>query len=528
MISTGLVTAAEGTASARMGREKQTSDTAACSGLATGARSRSASTRRPEPHRSRRPAVGDAGTRSRSAGWWPPTAAAGKGLPSHDRRRRGHPARRCRHGRSSGTTGPRSPLSVRFGVGLPVAHHPVPEWASSLEAITAVTRAAAAAGFEHVFVTDHPAPPQRWLAAGGHSSLDPFVALTAAVAADPGIRVLTNLSVLGYRHPLVLAKSAATLDRLSGGRLTLGVGVGYLAAEFDALGVSFDERNDRFDHALDVLDAVWRGTASRSLRAMAGPQSFFPIHHRFSSRSRSGLAAMPDGPVSESPNGRRGGCRCQSGCVREDHEIPVLDGPDDLAHFIADLHRRADEAGRDDPIDIVFVVPDGGPRIAGFQADVHRRAIDECAALGVTGNNVTLDTTSLEHTLDVIGRYGADVIGAGARDGEGRWCRTVSPGSSRVGDRRRACHLSGRHPYRCGGCVSHRLRAVADCQVTARDDRHRAAACPHRRPQPPRPRHPLRPSRARRPHGECRRGSSGDRICDRRHPPFGTPSRSRP
>ena len=62
-------------------------------------------------------------------------------------------------------------------------------------------------------------------------------------------------------------------------------------------------------------------------------------------------------------------------------------------------------------IDIVFVVPDGGqPGSAGFQADAHRRAIDECAALGVTGNNVTLDTTSLEHTLDVIGRYGADVI----------------------------------------------------------------------------------------------------------------------
>ena len=110
---------------------------------------------------------------------------------------------------------------MRFGVGLPVAHHPVPEWASSLEAITAVTRAAAAAGFEHVFVTDHPAPPQRWLAAGGHSSLDPFVALTAAVAADPGIRVLTNLSVLGYRHPLVLAKSAATaaVNATNGSRL---------------------------------------------------------------------------------------------------------------------------------------------------------------------------------------------------------------------------------------------------------------------------------------------------------------------
>ena len=102
----------------------------------------------------------------------------------------------------------------------------------------------------------------------------------------------------------------------------------------------------------------------------------------------------------------------KSGCVREDHEIPVLDGPDDLAHFIADLHRRADEAGRDDPIDIVFVVPDGGRPDRRLPGGRSSSGIDECAALGVTGNNVTLDTTSLEHTLDVIGRYGADVIGA--------------------------------------------------------------------------------------------------------------------
>ena len=303
---------------------------------------------------------------------------------------------------------------MRFGVGLPVAHHPVPEWASSLEAITAVTRAAAAAGFEHVFVTDHPAPPQRWLAAGGHSSLDPFVALTAAVAADPGIRVLTNLSVLGYRHPLVLAKSAATLDRLSGGRLTLGVGVGYLAAEFDALGVSFDERNDRFDHALDVLDAVWRGEGveitegdGRTSVVLPDPppvQQPIPIWIGGNAgRTRQRVAERAQGWM-PMPN---------PAAFAKTTRSPVLDGPDDLAHFIADLHRRAHEAGRDDPIDIVFVVPDGGqPGSAGFQADAHRRAIDECAALGVTGNNVTLDTTSLEHTLHVIGRYGADVIGA--------------------------------------------------------------------------------------------------------------------
>ncbi|MEO0493317.1 MAG: TIGR03619 family F420-dependent LLM class oxidoreductase [Actinomycetota bacterium] len=301
---------------------------------------------------------------------------------------------------------------MRFGVGLPVAQHPVPAWASSLEAIGAVARAASAAGFEHVFVTDHPAPPARWLAAGGHSSLDPFVALTAAAAADPDIRLLTNLSVLAYRHPLVLAKSAASLDRLSGGRLTLGVGVGYLAAEFDALGVPFDERNDRFDRALDVLDAIWRGDGveitegdGRTSVVVPDPlpvQAPIPIWIGGNAgRTRQRVAERAQGWM-PMPN---------PAAYAKTTRSPVLDGPEDLARFVADLHRRADEVGRTEPIDIVFVVPDGGqPGSARFDVDAHRRAIATCRDLGVTGNNVTLATTSLEHTLDVIGRYGAEVI----------------------------------------------------------------------------------------------------------------------
>ncbi|MEM8708151.1 MAG: TIGR03619 family F420-dependent LLM class oxidoreductase [Actinomycetota bacterium] len=304
---------------------------------------------------------------------------------------------------------------MKFGVGLPVAHHPVPEWASSLEAITAVTRAAAAAGFAHVFVTDHPAPPQRWLDAGGHSSLDPFVALTAAAAADPHIRLLTNLSVLGYRHPLVLAKTAATLDRVSGGRLTLGVGVGYLAAEFDALGVPFEERNDRFDEALDVLDAIWSGDGleiaegdgrSSVVRPDPSPvQSPVPIWiGGNAARTRQRVAERAQGWM-PMPN---------PAAYAKTTRSPVLDGPEDLERFVTDLRRRADEAGRTEPLDVVYVVPDGGqPGSARFDVDTHRAALETCAALGVTGNNVTLDTTSLEHTLDTIGRYGADVIATG-------------------------------------------------------------------------------------------------------------------
>ena len=63
--------------------------------------------------------------------------------------------------------------------------------------------------------------------------------------------------VLPYRNPFVVAKSGATLDLLSGGRFTLAIGVGYLKREFAALGVDFDERNELFDEALEVIRAIW-------------------------------------------------------------------------------------------------------------------------------------------------------------------------------------------------------------------------------------------------------------------------------
>ena len=63
--------------------------------------------------------------------------------------------------------------------------------------------------------------------------------------------------MLPYHAPLALAKAVATTDRLSSGRLILGVGSGYLRAEFDALGVDFEQRSVRFDEALHTLRTVW-------------------------------------------------------------------------------------------------------------------------------------------------------------------------------------------------------------------------------------------------------------------------------
>ncbi len=114
-------------------------------------------------------------------------------------------------------------------------------------------------GWKGFAFTEHPAPSTKWLATEGHQSLDPFVTLSHVAAVTTELKLLTYLAVLSYRNPLSLAKSAATLDRLTNGRFILGVGTGYLKAEYFALGVDFEERNELFDEALDVMPMHWSG-----------------------------------------------------------------------------------------------------------------------------------------------------------------------------------------------------------------------------------------------------------------------------
>ena len=125
--------------------------------------------------------------------------------------------------------------------------------------VTELASAAETAGWEGFAFTEHPAPGARWLSAGGHQTLDPFVALANVAAVTERLVLLTNLAVVPYRNPLLLAKAAATVDIVSNGRFVLGAGTGYLKSEFHALGVDFDERNALFDEALDVLPLHWSG-----------------------------------------------------------------------------------------------------------------------------------------------------------------------------------------------------------------------------------------------------------------------------
>jgi probable F420-dependent oxidoreductase len=125
--------------------------------------------------------------------------------------------------------------------------------------VTELATAAEQAGWRGFAFTEHPAPSAKWLESGGHQSLDPFVALAHVAAVTTEMKLLTYLAVLPYRNPSLLAKSAATVDKLSDGRFILGVGTGYLKPEYFALGVDFDERNVLFDEALDVMPMHWSG-----------------------------------------------------------------------------------------------------------------------------------------------------------------------------------------------------------------------------------------------------------------------------
>src|ERR1700754_4715073 len=141
----------------------------------------------------------------------------------------------------------------------PMHSHPYNPELVTGAGIATVAAAAEAPGFHGFGFTDPPAPTGRWLQAGGHDALDPFVAMGFAAARTTTLRLIPNVVVLPYRNPFVVAKSGATLDLLSGGRFTLAVGVGYLKREFAALGVDFEERAALFDEALDVIRAIWTG-----------------------------------------------------------------------------------------------------------------------------------------------------------------------------------------------------------------------------------------------------------------------------
>ena len=89
--------------------------------------------------------------------------------------------------------------------------------------------------------------------------VDPLIALTAVAAATKTIRLGTGVNILSQTNPLLMAKQVASIDFLSGGRMMLGAGIGWLKEEFEAMGVPFERRGARFDDYVQAMRKVWSG-----------------------------------------------------------------------------------------------------------------------------------------------------------------------------------------------------------------------------------------------------------------------------
>ena len=277
--------------------------------------------------------------------------------------------------------------------------------------IDEVAAAAERCGFSGFALTDHPVPGNRWLQAGGHQSLEPFVGLSFAAAATERLRLLTYLAVAPYRNPALLAKSAATLDKVSGGRFILGLGVGYNKSEYRALGVDFDERNTLFEEALDVLPLHWKGE----------PYSYEGLH--FSAREVIALPKPVQDPIPIWIGGnakitrRRVAERAQgwmpmvgSPELSKTARTPVVSTPAAVAELLAEIKEAAEVAGRKDPVDCLYAYFTGESLLVG--PEQHREAFAEIEAAGCTWVAVTTESRSLDETVAFLEEFGATHLSA--------------------------------------------------------------------------------------------------------------------
>ncbi len=156
------------------------------------------------------------------------------------------------------TTGPRIGISFAniAGLGGPEGARALAESCDrhGIESVWTVEHVVVPAGYDSTY----PYSPEGRMPGPEESPIpDPLIWLTWVAAHSQHVRLGTGVLILPQRNPPVLAKEVATLDQLSGGRVVLGVGIGWLEEEFDALGVPFRERGRRTDEAIEALRALW-------------------------------------------------------------------------------------------------------------------------------------------------------------------------------------------------------------------------------------------------------------------------------
>ena len=226
--------------------------------------------------------------------------------------------------------------------GIIYANWAAPDRESALELATAAERL----GFESLWTTEHVVVPKGYESAYPYSrsgrmqvgedmpSPDPLVWLAFMAGVTETIRLATGILIVPQRNPLILAKEVASLDVLSNGRVTLGVGAGWLKEEFDALGVSFSDRGDRIDEAIRLMRTVW----TEELPSFAGDfNSFADVYVR-------PMPVQQPVPIVVGGHSKRAARRAGE---LGDGFFPAAAHYDSLPDLVALARQHAERAGRD-------------------------------------------------------------------------------------------------------------------------------------------------------------------------------------
>ena len=210
--------------------------------------------------------------------------------------------------------------------------------------------------------------------------LEPLTTLSVLAGMTTRIRLGTNILIAALRRPVVLAKSAATLDVLSGGRLDLGVGVGWQREEYEAAGLDFSRRGRALDQTLEVCRTLWRENRA----SFDSPELRFEgIHQMPKPVQPGGVPLWVSGRVNDAVVRRL--ARFGSGW------IPWGEDAADLEHSLPVLRQRLADAGRD-PTDLQVAgqLPDIRDSDGNLDLDATMAAVPGLVASGVTDFRASL------------------------------------------------------------------------------------------------------------------------------------------
>ncbi len=250
-------------------------------------------------------------------------------------------------------------------------------------------------GYHHVTCSEHVAIPVDVAEVRGARYWDPLATFGYLAAKTSSIRLATHVLVLGYHHPLAIAKRYGTLDRVCGGRLILGVGVGSLQEEFELLGAPFDGRGDIADDAMRAL---------RASLADRQPE-YHGSHYDYDGFVVDPAAAQPHMPMWV---GGRSYRSLRRAVELGDGWAPFGLRTDDLDAMLKRARDTVAWQEHEDPFDIV--VQNERPLDPLEQPDVVRERLERFTAIGATMLNCRFVHHSVVHYLEQLAAM-ADLAG---------------------------------------------------------------------------------------------------------------------